>query len=90
METNNQNKLDLPIVRKSSLAKISNVFKILGIILLILGMITLIAFFIAVSKRKAEPNEIIGPILEIISGLFIRFAGFIGEAIDDIRNNTNK
>jgi len=72
---------------KSMLRKLSNIYIWIGGIALILGFIF---FLIGISDPNDKADAIGGGIGVFFGGLFTIFAGCIGEAIDDIRNNTKK
>lgn len=72
---------------KTWLNKLSNVYLWIGSIALILGFTV---FFIGISDIEDKGEGIGWGIGVFFGGLFTIFMGCIGEAIDDIRNNTKK
>ena len=72
---------------KSALRVLSDIYIWIGNVALILGIIY---FIIGVSDPNHNADAIIGGIGVFFGGLFTIFAARIGEAIDDIRNNTKK
>ncbi len=67
------------------LSKISNIYKWLGGLLIVGGIVTFLA---SVSSERGDVASIGLSLLFV--GLFLLFGGCIGEAIDDIRNSVKK
>lgn len=82
----NQQKQSVPS-GKTWLKKLSNAYVWIGCIALIFGFVV---FINGVSDPRDKGDAIGGGIGVFFGGLFTIFAGCIGEAIDDIRNNTKK
>lgn len=72
------------------LRKISTIYTWLGAIFIGLGLFLLVGSIVAAIDNKKITNEPIFGLYFLSGGLFALFAGYIGEAIDDIRNNTKK
>lgn len=72
------------------LRKISTIYTWLGAISIGLGLFLLIGSIVAAIDDKRITDEPIYGLYFLSGGLFALFAGYIGEAIDDIRNNTKK
>ena len=72
---------------KTWLRKLSSAYMWIGCIALIFG---LIVFINGISDPRDKGEAIGASIGVFFGGLFTIFAGCIGEAIDDIRNNTKK
>ena len=71
----------------SLLKKLSEAYKLIGFLPIVFGIV-LIIFGLSDFKDKGEG---IGyGICIFFGGLFVIFLGCVGEAIDDIRKNTNK
>lgn len=67
------------------LCKVSTVYKWLGGLLLVIGIIVIL---FAISKEKED--AVTFGLCVLSGGLFTLFGGCIGEAIDDIRNSIKK
>ena len=74
----------------TGLSKISKVYKWIGAIFIALGLFLLIGSIIAIVNNSRVSSEPIFGAYFLSGGLFTLFAGYIGQAIDDIRNNTKK
>lgn len=73
--------------QKSLLQRLSIIYQALGVIIMVIGVVLLIASFNA--GRDANVVSI-SAIICLFGGLGVLFAGAIGEAINDIRENTKK
>jgi len=74
----------------STLRSITNVYKWIGAISIFIGLFLLfISVFPASHGEKVTSEPLIGGVA-LFEGLFSLFAAYVGEAIDDIRNNTKK
>lgn len=71
------------------LRKVSKVYMIVGVILIAISVIFIVEFFDCYSSEKKIAMAILG-FSNIGFGLFCLFAGAVGQAIDDIRNNLKK
>ena len=74
----------------TSLSKVSRVYKWIGTISIVLGLFLLIGSIIAAINNEKITSEPFFGAYFLSGGLFTLFAGYIGQAIDDIRNNTKK
>ena len=75
---------------KTGLLKISYIYKWVGGILIALGLFLLFGSLIAAIDDENVTNEPMFGAFFLSGGIFSLFAGYLGEAIDDIRNNTKK
>lgn len=75
---------------KTGLLKISYIYKWIGGILIALGLFLLFGSLIAAIDDENVTNEPMFGAFFLSGGIFSLFAGYLGEAIDDIRNNTKK
>lgn len=82
----NQQKQSVPS-GTTLLRKLVRVYMWIGFVAIVLG---LVIFLIGVSDPSDKGDGITGGLAVFFGGLFTIFAGCIGEAIDDIRNNTKK
>ena len=74
----------------TGLSKVSRVYKWIGIISIVLGLFLIIgSIFAAINNERITSEPFFGAYF-LSGGLFALFAGYIGEAIDDIRNNIKK
>lgn len=74
----------------TSLSKVSRVYKWIGVIFIALGLFLLIGSIAAVIRGDRVSSEPIFGAYFLSGGLFALFAGYIGQAIDDIRNSMRK
>lgn len=75
---------------KSGLRRVSVVYIRLGAISVVLGLFLLIGSIIAaINDERITTEPFFGAYL-LSGGMFSIIVGYIGEAIDDIRNNTSK
>lgn len=78
------------MIMVSSLSRLSKVYKCIGTISIVLGLFLLIVSIgVAIHGDRVSSEPIVGVFL-LSEGVFMLFAGCIGQAIDDIRNNTEK
>lgn len=83
---NNQQQQNVSVSdRKTWLRKMSYAYMCIGCIVFALGIIL---FITGVSNSKEDAITV--GVCMFFGGLFTVFVGCIGEAIDDIRNNTKK
>ena len=71
----------------TSLSKVSKVYKWIGAIFIALGLFLLIGSIIATANDNRISSEPIFGAYFLSGGLVTLFAGYIGQAIDDIRNS---
>ena len=74
----------------TGLSKVSRVYRWIGAIFIALGIFLLIGSIIAVSHGDRVTSEPIFGAYFLSGGLFTLFAGYVGQAIDDIRNSLKK
>lgn len=74
----------------SLLRKLSAAYKWIGGIAIAIGFIYFIGGLIGAKHESDAPIAIAVGLGTFFSGLFTIFAGCIGEAVDDIRNNIKK
>ena len=74
----------------SGLRRVSVVYIRLGAISVVLGLFLLIGSIIAAINGERITTEPFFGAYFLSGGMFSIIVGYIGEAIDDIRNNTNK
>ena len=72
------------------LRRISNIYIWLGSISIVLGLFLLIGSIIAAINNEKITSEPFFGAYFLSGGMFSLLAGYIGDAIDDIRNNTKK
>ena len=76
--------------KSSKLRSISNVYEWIGAISIFLGLLLLfVSVLAAANGDKVTSEPYVGGVI-LLEGLFCLFAAYVGEAIDDIRNNTTK
>lgn len=73
----------------TGLGKVSKVYRWIGVIFIILGLFLLFGSIVAAINNERITSEPFFGAYFLSGGLFTLFAGYVGEAIDDIRNNTN-
>lgn len=71
----------------TGLSKISKVYKWIGGIFIALGLFLLIGSIVATIDDKRVGSEPFFGAYFLSGGLFTLFAGYIGQAIDDVRNS---
>ena len=71
----------------TGLSKVSKVYSWIGAIFIDLGLFLLIGSIIATANDSRVSSEPIFGAYFLSGGLFTLFAGYIGQAIDDIRNS---
>lgn len=71
----------------TGLSKISKVYRWIGAIFIALGLFLLIGSIIATANDNRVSSEPIFGAYFLSGGLFALFAGYIGQAIDDIRSS---
>lgn len=71
----------------TSLSKVSKVYKWIGAIFIALGLFLLFGSIIATANDNRICSEPIFGAYFLSGGLATLFAGYIGQAIDDIRNS---
>ena len=74
----------------TGLSKASRVYKWIGVIFVALGLFLLIGSIAAVIRGDRVSSEPIFGAYFLSGGLFALFAGYIGQAVDDIRNSMRK
>lgn len=74
----------------SNLSKVSKIYRLIGVIFIVLGLFLLVGSIIAAANGEKVSNEPFFGVYSLSGGLFMLFAGYIGQAIDDIRNNIMK
>ena len=75
---------------RTKLSKISKVYIVLGYVFICIGLFLLIgSIFAAIDNKRITFEPIVGLFI-LPTGLGALFAGYVGEAIDDIRRNTKK
>ena len=71
----------------TGLSKVSKVYRWIGVIFIILGLFLLFGSIVAAINNERITSEPFFGAYFLSGGLFTLFAGYVGEAIDDIRNN---
>ena len=71
----------------TGLSKVSKVYRWIGVIFIILGLFLLFGSIVAAINNERITSEPLFGAYFLSGGLFTLFAGYVGEAIDDIRNN---
>ena len=71
----------------TGLSKVSKVYRWIGVIFIILGLFLLFGSIVAAINNERITSEPFLGAYFLSGGLFTLFAGYVGEAIDDIRNN---
>ena len=71
----------------TELSKVSKVYRWIGVIFIILGLFLLFGSIVAAINNERITSEPFFGAYFLSGGLFTLFAGYVGEAIDDIRNN---
>ena len=71
----------------TGLSKVSKVYRWIGVIFIILGLFLLFGSIVAAINNERISSEPFFGAYFLSGGLFTLFAGYVGEAIDDIRNN---
>jgi hypothetical protein len=74
----------------TGLSKVSRVYKWIGAIFIALGLFLLIGSIVAFFHSEKISGEPIFGAYFLYGGLFALFAGYVGQAIDDIRNSLRK
>ena len=74
----------------TGLSKVSKVYRWIGVIFIILGLFLLFGSIVAAINNERITSEPFFGAYFLSGGLFTLFAGYVGEAIDDIRNNMKK
>lgn len=74
----------------TGLSKVSKVYKWIGAIFIALGLFLLIGSIAAVIHGDRVSSEPAFGAYFLSGGLFALFAGYVGQAIDDIRNSMRK
>ncbi len=71
----------------TGLSKVSKVYRWIGVIFIILGLFLLFGSIVAAINNERITSEPFFGAYFLSGGLFTLFAGYVGEAIDDIRNS---
>lgn len=74
----------------TNLSKVSRIYRMIGVFFIVLGLFLLIGSIIAATHGERVSSEPFFGAYSLSGGLFMLFAGYIGQAIDDIRNNIMK
>ena len=74
----------------TGLSKVSKSYKWIGGFSIGLGLFLLIGSIVASIKNDRITSEPFWGAYFLFGGMFSLFAGYIGEAIDEIRNNSKK
>ena len=74
----------------TGLCRVSKVYKWVGSVLIVLGLFLLIGSIVVAIHGDRISNEPILDAFFLSGGLFMLFAGYIGQAIDELRNNLQK
>ena len=74
----------------TGLSKVSKVYRWIGTIFIALGLFLLIGSIVATAHGDRVSSEPFFGAYFLSGGLFTLFAGYVGQAIDDIRNGLRK
>ena len=74
----------------TGLSKVSKVYRWIGTIFIALGLFLLVGSIAATAHGDRVSSEPFFGAYFLLGGLFSLFAGYVGQAIDDIRNSLKK
>lgn len=74
----------------TGLSKVSKIYRWIGVFFIVLGLFLLIGSIAATAHGDRVTSKPIFGAYFLSGGLFTLFAGYVGQAIDDIRNSIKK